>query len=559
MLASEMHGIFFDRSQANRDAGSRLPLLLRLSVMTSQTPSALEAALRDAVAMSAWTEVISMIETNWTLLTRTNQGLLVDAVNALPSSVLAKNPRLSAAKTYVNYLPVNGDVRPIRFLHAPAAAPGALLDVLADLTSRSVSARFDGDLIEAVRFVREALSTLEDASDDAVAAIRPVLPDIRVQWAITFELAGELVGANRLYERTFDEALAVENRRIAIKSSGSIALNYALAGNRLAAEQWLNREPPADATDTDSTEHFPLDTVRTTGGLARALLAANDLRFAEAADYLRSAPPADVDRETWALRLYVESGLARSSGKARQQLVTVRSTLATQPERHRTTGLNGWLATTAIAELQLSLGDVASAHETIKQLGSYDPLTAVDPARVLRAWVALRRGDARKSILIAAPGLSQTLSSSRVTAELLVALAAASLALNELDDARRHFASAMEILVVEKLDIVLLRLTAAERAILLPDLATDLEARLLAQLDAHEIVVTAPLSVVLTRREKVVLRYIVQGLGPTEIAEAEHLSRNTVKAQVSSLYRKLGVNDRSAALRAAISTPHLLA
>jgi len=527
--------------------------------MSSETPSPLETALRDAMMKSEWTEVISMIETNWTLLTRTNQSLLVDAVNALPSSVLAANPRLSAARTYVNYLPVNGDVRPIRFVHAPAAAPGALLDVLADLTSRSVSARFDGNLSEAVRFVREALATLEDASDEAVAAIRPVLPDIRVQWAITFELAGELVDANRLYERTFDEALAVENRRIAIKSAGSIALNYALAGNRLAAEQWLNREPPAVATDTDATEHSPLDTVRTTGGLARALLAANDLRLSEAAEFLRLAPPSDVDRETWALRLYVESGLARASGMARQQLMAVRSTLATQPERHRTTGLNGWLATTAIAELQLSLGDVAAAHETIKQLGAYDPLTAVDPARVLRAWVALRRGDARGSILIAAPGLSQPLSSSRVTAELLVALAAASLAVDQLEDARRHFSSAMEIVATEKLDIVLLRLSAAERAILLADLSTDLETRLLAEFDAHESVVTAPLSVVLTKREKVVLRYIVQGLTPTEIAEAEHVSRNTVKAQVRSLYRKLGVNDSAAALRAAVSTPHLLA
>ena len=137
-------------------------------------------------------------------------------------------------------------------------------------------------------------------------------------------------------------------------------------------------------------------------------------------------------------------------------------------------------------------------------------------------------------------------------------LAAASLAVDLRDNAQAHFDAAVEIAAAEKLAIVLLRLTAEERAALLSGVTTSFDDRVLRELDALEPVITAPLAVSLTKRERVVLRYIVQGVGPTEIAAAEHLSRNTVKGQVRSLYRKLGVSDREGALRAAIATPHLL-
>jgi len=519
------------------------------------TPPEREALVRAAIDTQSWDEVVAIIETHWADLTQWNRPALIDAVNALPPSVLLENPRLSAARTYVNYLPANGTVRPVRYRYEPAAPRQSLLDTLADLTSRSVSARFEGALPESVALVQEALARLGEVPESEIAAVRPVLPDIRVQWAITLELSGELVAANRMYEQTFDEALAVENERIATKSAGSIALNYALAGALSTAEQWLLREP--QPASEDGGLHEELDTVRTTGGLARALLAANDLRFEDAAAALDKAPSGDVDRETWALRLYVESVLARSLGQSRQQLMKVSTTLGSQPELHRTTGLNGWLSATVIAELQLALGDVAAAHETTAQLKAYGPLTEVDPARVLRSWIALRRGDPRKALVIAAPGLSQPLTSPRVQAELLVVLAAASLAVDQLDNAIVHFDAAVEILVSEKLPIVLLRLTAEERAVLLQGHSAAFDERVMTELSGRETVTTAPHTVSLTKREKVVLGHIVQGLGPTDIAAIEHLSRNTVKGQVRTLYRKLGVSDREGALRAAIAAPHL--
>jgi DNA-binding CsgD family transcriptional regulator len=520
------------------------------------TPSPVEADLRACLDAQAWDDVVRAVEQHWAVLTQTNQALLVEAVNALPAEVLRENPRLVAAKTYVNYLPVNGAVRPLRFQHAVAPASGNLLDRLADLTSRSVTARFQGNLDRAISLVREAHEIIADVSDDEIASIRPVLPDIRLQWAISLELGGELPDATRAYERTFDEALTFDNHRIAVKAAGTLALNYVLAGNRTVAEQWLARQPvlPTDG----ATGSSQVDTVLTTGELARALTAAHDLRFDDAQAALDAAPSADVDRETWAMRLFSESVLARASGRARQQLSHLGATLATQPDRTRTAGLNGWLVTMAMAELQLAIGDVEAATRTVGRLRVFDLPAANDPVRVLRAWATLRRGNAQGAIVLAAPGLAEPLSSPRITAELLAVVAAANLELGLPDDARTHFEAALDIIDSERLPIVLLRFSSAERALLLEDLAA-LPRHVQRELAVQEGAADTPRAVPLSDRERVVLRRLMSGATLDAIAAAEHVSRNTIKTQVTSIYRKLGAANRDDAIRIAAASPYHLA
>jgi DNA-binding NarL/FixJ family response regulator len=55
----------------------------------------------------------------------------------------------------------------------------------------------------------------------------------------------------------------------------------------------------------------------------------------------------------------------------------------------------------------------------------------------------------------------------------------------------------------------------------------------------------------LSTREAEVLRVAAEGLADAEIANALHLSRRTVGNHLSSVYRKLGVGSRTAAIRAA--------
>lgn len=55
----------------------------------------------------------------------------------------------------------------------------------------------------------------------------------------------------------------------------------------------------------------------------------------------------------------------------------------------------------------------------------------------------------------------------------------------------------------------------------------------------------------LTNREKVVLANLTEDATLEDIARDLFVTRNTVKSQVSSAYRKLGVSNRTEAIRAA--------
>jgi len=65
-----------------------------------------------------------------------------------------------------------------------------------------------------------------------------------------------------------------------------------------------------------------------------------------------------------------------------------------------------------------------------------------------------------------------------------------------------------------------------------------------AHLPNHQRVILEPLS----RQEQQVLRRLCAGQTYAEIAEALVVSPNTIKTQVSSIYRKLGVNRRAEAI-----------
>ena len=82
-------------------------------------------------------------------------------------------------------------------------------------------------------------------------------------------------------------------------------------------------------------------------------------------------------------------------------------------------------------------------------------------------------------------------------------------------------------------------------------LKPDVMARLLAQTQAPSGVKSQPENVDLTEREMEVLQGAAQGKTSKEIAFALGISERTVKAHLGSIYQKLGVDSRAAAIAAA--------
>lgn len=496
-----------------------------------------------------WAGLVHAIEADWNALMEHGRDQLKTALNAIPADVLAGYPRMIAARDYVNFLPVAGEVRPVRYRHSPAQ-PISLMDVLADLTSRSATERFAGRFAEAVALVHQAHSTIHDVPDEGLVEIRPVLPDLRLQWAISFQFAGHFEEAVRAYERTYDEALLHSSTRIAVEAAGSIAFDYALAGNIVEAERWIARIP---APSNDSA-----DTVHAMGCFARALIATARLDSTAARAALDEAPSDATSPEPWAIRLFVESRLAAVAGDPRAQLTLLRSVAAAHPAPTWSAGLNAWLLWVAEMELVLASGDATRARAL---LGSIPTLVDEDQCNlpaVLRAWYLVRYGDADQAAALAASSVRDQ-PSAGVAANMLAVLAVVNERRGRSTDATRHFRTCVAIIDREGLYAVLLRLSPEERTELdpagLPDLPPDTRRRLEQLSERRDI--QRPLGVTLSARERVVLRHLMDGALLTEIAATEHVSVNTVKSQLRTLYRKLGVADRRQAVDLALGRPEL--
>lgn len=209
---------------------------------------------------------------------------------------------------------------------------------------------------------------------------------------------------------------------------------------------------------------------------------------------------------------------------------------AGKPQR----GSDGWQATVLIEARLLcrSLGDpeipgasaagswnaVARRREHF-QVGRFDEILVPDPGEAVQA-----HRDAR-------PALALRLLRAQAMAE------------TGLDDEARALMTATLEMVFDLGVLPLLRFTSRRGLALVGD--TDLGARAAALVAEHELSQMGVVALVespLTRAEVNVLRLLVQGRTREELADELFLSVNTVKSQLASAYRKLGVRTRSGAV-----------
>jgi LuxR family maltose regulon positive regulatory protein len=501
------------------------------------------------VQRKAWDDVAAYLDTHWTDLTHSNREVLATTLNAMPTSVLASHARLAAAREYANFLPARGPARPTRYQHAPGKQTN-LLDTLAQLTSQSAGARMIGRFDDGVAAAEEALRVLRQSPAAATRAISPVLPDLRLQWAISLQLGGRIPEAIRAYERAYDESIRHENTRIAVEAAGSLAFDFAYLGMPKQAREWLARVPEYD--------HDGSDTVHEMAGLAAALLAAFELDPAGAKETLAAVPA--VSSETWAMRFFVESfsdSLAGRSDGFTAKLLALRTS---RPAALGTSGLNGVVLALASAEAALYTTDSARADAAFTDLAALSELLPAGVLELLRAWRAIREDDLAAALALASRPLSAGTASPVVAAELRAVLTVVHLRSAQDAEAAAQFLACLEIVREERLFGALHRLTPEERERVqrltgenIPD-----EARVaLAAVSPRARQPRRP-SVRLTPRERVVLRHLVEGRSRAEIARAESLSLNTIKTQTTAIYRKLNVTDRHGAVQAVLATPDLL-
>ncbi|MCP2638276.1 LuxR C-terminal-related transcriptional regulator [Microbacterium sp. HD4P20] len=193
------------------------------------------------------------------------------------------------------------------------------------------------------------------------------------------------------------------------------------------------------------------------------------------------------------------------------------------------------------ALFKLALGDTQAAEAILTRDGQGDVVAHVGLARVALAIGRPGAALARARDLVAAP------LSPRLTAELYtVELAALAL----VGSARTHA-------VADELAALADRTRQGLALALIPDddyqRVLDLLGRrghdaLVERLPPRAVLPGGDVGARLTDRERVVLQHLAGNRAVAAIAAELHVSVNTVKTQLKSVYRKLGVNSRDAAL-----------
>ncbi|PPG31733.1 hypothetical protein C5B97_04695 [Pseudoclavibacter sp. RFBB5] len=518
----------------------------------------------EAQSRGDWESVTQLLEQHWSSLLRTSRAAMREVVNALPDAVLEAKSRWSAARQYLNFAPDDGRVRRVRF-DFEAAQPneaGELIDDLAQFTGQTAHERGQGHFRGAAAFAATAIEAVNGASPAEVRTLRPLLPGLRVQWATSLLFAGDIRAALTEFESAYDDAVAFDSDRMATAAAGSIALVHSLTGDFVLARSWLRRQPTAlngGLGGPGGGDGGPGDAVTVMGVLAAANIAIDELNVEEARAWLAKDPGDEVAPEQWALRLGVASRLEVLRGDPLAQSLRNRAAIRARPAHLSEDGLNGCALRFSDVGIRLALKDARGAAESLAALEAGDSELHRQAALIAHVWRLVRAGEHVQAVAVmeSVPAGGRSL---RVGMELLAAATVIHMRAGATARAAALFRTLTTMVAEQGFNGVLMRFGDAEYEALCLSSGVQLNAHQVRRALIAELHTDAPAvepEIKLTARERVVLRHLLQSRKLNDIATLEHVSPNTVKTQLRSLFKKLGVSSRDDAIKVGRGNPGL--
>lgn len=505
-----------------------------------------EEALRQAVASCDWPLVVQVIEKSWRQLLYAHPDALFDAFTATPLEAVATSPRALALRDYRHHVPDD-------LLLAVASLPGSP-DELAELGSSEHgpgvietgllvggALRRRGLFYEALTYfnrLHEVIATARGVHTREVAAD---YPGVQRNLGVTRLLTGDLPGALQPLQASHEFAADSPRRPYYEADAASkLAVAHALLGETDQTQEWLARCQEA------SPPHTWLDPmIGITAVAAELLLAVDglDLHAAAAANQQLGPQPPRIE-EFWAYALYAQAQYALHTGAATDMLGRLDRARATFARWLGPGALAGPLLAATDANLHLAAGRASQAHTILRGPHAGHPVLQVTAARL-----ALITGSAAGALRLATDRSWDRVASARARLEMLLIQAVAAHRTHNSSMAGQALRHAVE---------------AARRSRVLAPFTTvprDALAELAGQVpEAGEILGVAALSAApdtyptsatlirLTNREHRVLDELAKGQTMQQIANNLTVSVNTVKSQLTSLYRKLGADNRDHAL-----------
>jgi LuxR family maltose regulon positive regulatory protein len=531
------------RARLGRDLERLHVLVARWSLHHGEPLTALRHAVRgndlrlaSDVLVGSWNRLISNAE-------------MYRAVAHVPVHHLARHPALAMARAIAANADPDRRLRALELLGMAIASArvvgprtaGAERATIA--TVESAALRLSGLSDQGVGAARRALGVLATVDADELEPLGDQTGQLRVQNAITLARAGHLAEARQALAPNLADRrylpLLTEMSTLSVLAALTALLGELPASRRLAAEvaggPW-----PDEVRDGYSGAPYHV---------AALLGALEGFDVDGAQQHIDVLAPHLAALEYRPLFVALQALVHGLGGRAELGLREIERYAAEDRGHRRSSALDTTVLQAVTALLQLMQGRAGAAEQALRGLPARMPLVAV-----VRAAVALAGGEPEKVVAtLARAGVVHEAPRAAAAGHLLVAAAARRLgdtaavtaALERMAALMADQGLRLHLVLVPRPDLDALRAHAEAHGVLLA-------AEQLGDLDDVPDAVPARVSrIVLTARESVILHALLDGGSFTKIAEELVVSPNTVKTQVKSLYRKLGVTSREDAILAA--------
>jgi len=506
------------------------------------------AALHHAAAAGDRQLVLDVWAAHGVTLLPLAPAQLSASLTGLPDNLLSARPALGVARRIAAILGDSAGPRgATAALRAYAEASrdaiesgpadAAAADALFLATGHLIWFRLHGQLDQAVALaasVEQRFTPLATTTDGR----RDWLAWFHLQQGQALLAAGREGEALRAWDRSWRLSAPDPRRAVPACAVASLALTHALAGRIEPARRWLHEYWELDADDSELSRLAAVVT-----HLALGWLALDRLDPQAVLGELERLAPAAAS-EWWPLLAALEADHALhfgDPGRGLERLDTARAAHAGTGPDH---GLFGALLDRANIDLLLAQGELAEAREVLRRQRAPHATLKVPAARIhllAGEYRAARSGGLRDAW---DPDLLP-----RDRVELLLIHSLASLRSGEGPTAAYLARQALELHLANPVLRPWATLGPEERRELVALTGSQLPPDAAAVLDEQPpIYVGREASVQLTRREQVVLATLAKTGSRRDIANELYVSVNTIKVQLGSLYRKLGVSTRDAAL-----------
>lgn len=498
-------------------------------------------ALFHAMEAQDWDLVADILRNDWVQLFSADVDLMRDALLALPDGIVAADAALRAGRavfagpgpTWARPVDKAAEIEDLVALDG--VDPEDLVEVA---TAHVVGLRVAGRYAAAAKLARRLADTVGDRGVPGDPDRAAGLSVLKVQWAITLQLAGHYAEAARCFRDTYRDAVQSGPDFAVTNAAVCLALHFAMTGELHHAESWLERAARHGATPGRLGEM-----VAVPSAVARALVALERLDIESAESVMDELADVPDDEEYWAFVQYAHHLHALLTDSADRGLVRIRRAKAIFESWMTEDSGAAALMATAESELLCALGRGNEAWQILD-----DGQRRNASARVSRARVELLNGHPERAIAERRSIPRAAASFTRVLMDSTVVEAQAELALGHVTQARRIFLRVVSLAEQTGAMRPLATVPATQLDILAEGVdLPEAWSRVAERYERGIFPETLP-RIVLTDRERAVLRAVADGSGIGDVAGRLFVSPNTVKSQLRSAYRKLGVSSRQEAV-----------